>query len=174
MKLASYITDGKSAFGVVTNDGVITLNDRLRARHACLRDALAGGVLEEIRCTAQSARPDRKLNEVRFLPAIPNPEKILCVGINYKSHAAPHKEEVPKLPNIFPAFVNTRVAQEGEMIRPKVSTSFDFEGELAVIIGRGGRHIKQENALEHVAGYTCFCDATVRDFTKYSLVASQN
>jgi 2-keto-4-pentenoate hydratase/2-oxohepta-3-ene-1,7-dioic acid hydratase in catechol pathway len=174
MKLASYMTDGKSAFGVVTGDGVVTLNDRLRARHHTLRDALAGGALEEIRSTAQSARPDRKLSEVRFLPAIPNPEKILCVGINYKSHAAEHGQEAPKLPNIFTRFVNTLVAHEGEMIRPKVSTSFDFEGELAVIIGRGGRHIKQENALDHVAGYTCFCDATVRDFTKYSLVASKN
>src|ERR1019366_4033424 len=159
MKLASYMTDGKSAFGVVTGDGVITLNDRLRARHPTLRDALAGGALEEIRITAQSARPDRKLSEVRFLPAIPNPEKILCVGINYKSHAAEHGQEAPKLPNIFTRFVNTLVA---------------LEGELAVIIGRGGRHIAQENALDHVAGYTCFCDATVRDFTKYSLVASKN
>jgi len=174
MKLASYMTDGKSAFGVVTGDGVITLNDRLRARHASLRDALAGGALEEIRSAAQSARPDRKLSEVRFLPAIPNPEKILCVGINYKSHAAEHGQEAPKLPNIFTRFVNTLVAHEGEMIRPKVSASFDFEGELAVIIGRGGRHIKQEDALDHVAGYTCFCDASVRDFTKYSLVASKN
>ena len=174
MKLASYMTDGKSAFGVVTGDGVITLNDRLRARYLSLRDALAGGALEEIRTTAKSARPDRKLSEVRFLPAIPNPEKILCVGINYKSHAAEHGQEAPKLPNIFTRFVNTLVAHGGEMIRPKVSTSFDFEGELAVIIGRGGRHIKQEDALQHVAGYTCFCDASVRDFTKYSLVASKN
>jgi 2-keto-4-pentenoate hydratase/2-oxohepta-3-ene-1,7-dioic acid hydratase in catechol pathway len=174
MKLASYMTDGKSAFGVVTGDGVVTLNDRLRARHPTLRDALAGGALEEIRSAAQSARPDRKLSEVRFLPAIPNPEKILCVGINYKSHAAEHGQEAPKLPNIFTRFVNTLVAHEGEMIRPKVSSSFDFEGELAVIIGRGGRHIAQENALQHVVGYTCFCDATVRDFTKYSLVASKN
>jgi 2-keto-4-pentenoate hydratase/2-oxohepta-3-ene-1,7-dioic acid hydratase in catechol pathway len=66
------------------------------------------------------------------------------------------------------------VAHEGEMIRPKVSTSFDFEGELALVIGKAGRHIKAEDALSHIAGYTCFCDATVRDFTKYSLVASKN
>src|ERR1700731_2618216 len=174
MKLASYMTDGKSAFGVVTGDGVATLNDRLRARHPSLRDALAGGALEEIRSTAQSARPDRKLSEIRFLPAIPNPEKILCAGINYKSHAGEQGHEAPKLPNIFTRFVNTLVAHDGEMIRPKVSTSFDFEGELAVIIGRGGRHIAEESALDHVAGYTCFCDASVRDFTKYSLAASKN
>ena len=174
MKLASYMTDGKSAYGVVSGDGVITMNDRLRVRHPTLRDALAGGALEEIRGTAQSARPDRKLSEIRFLPAIPNPEKILCVGINYKSHAAEQGHEAPKLPNIFTRFVNTLVPHDGEMIRPKVSTSFDFEGELAVVIGRGGRHVSQEDALKHVAGYTCFCDGSVRDFTKYSLVASKN
>jgi 2-keto-4-pentenoate hydratase/2-oxohepta-3-ene-1,7-dioic acid hydratase in catechol pathway len=174
MKLASYIADGKAVFGVVTGDGVVTMNDGLKGRCATLRDALAMGALDQIRHLAQGAKPDHKLADVRFLPAITNPEKILCVGINYKSHAAEHGTEAPKLPNIFTRFVNTLVAHEGEMIRPKVSTSFDFEGELALVVGKSGRHIKAENALDHVAGYTCFCDATVRDFTKYSLVASKN
>src|SRR5215469_13136060 len=174
MKLASYVTDGKQAFGAVSGDAVITLNDRLRARHLSLRDALAAGALEEMQGLVQTLRPDRKLADVRFLPVIPNPEKIMCVGINYKSHAAEHGQEAPKLPNIFTRFVNTLVAHDGEMIRPKVSTSLDFEGELALIIGRGGRHITERSALDHVAGYTCFCDASVRDFTKYSLVASKN
>ena len=174
MKLASYMVDGKAAFGVVTGDGVVTMNDALKGRCATLRDAIAMGALDQIRHLAQGAKPDHKLSDVRFLPAIPNPEKIMCVGINYKSHAAEHGTEAPKLPNIFTRFVNTLVAHEGEMIRPKVSTSFDFEGELALVIGKGGRHIKAADALSHVAGYTCFCDATVRDFTKYSLVASKN
>jgi 2-keto-4-pentenoate hydratase/2-oxohepta-3-ene-1,7-dioic acid hydratase in catechol pathway len=174
MKLASYLVDGKPAFGVITGDGVITMNQQLGGRYATLRDALAGNALAEMRAAAASAKPDRKLDGLKFLPVIPNPEKILCVGINYKSHAAEHGGEAPKLPNIFTRFVNTLVAHQGDMIRPKVSTNFDFEGELAVVIGRGGRHIKQEDALGHVAGYSCFCDATVRDFTKYSLVASKN
>jgi 2-keto-4-pentenoate hydratase/2-oxohepta-3-ene-1,7-dioic acid hydratase in catechol pathway len=174
MKLASYVADGKPAFGAVTGDGVVTLNDRLAGKYASLREALAGGALDEMRRVAAGAKPDHKLADVRFLPVIPNPEKILCVGINYKSHAAEHGQEAPKLPNIFTRFVNTLIAHDGEMIRPKVSTNLDFEGELALVIGRGGRHIKAENALEHVAGYTCFCDGSVRDFTKYSLVASKN
>jgi 2-keto-4-pentenoate hydratase/2-oxohepta-3-ene-1,7-dioic acid hydratase in catechol pathway len=174
MKLASYIADGQPAFGVVSGDGVVTMNDRLARKYPSLRQALAGGALDEIRRAAEGARPDHKLAGLQFLPVIPNPEKILCVGINYKSHAAEHGQEAPKLPNIFTRFVNTLVAHEGEMIRPKVSTNLDFEGELAVVIGRGGRHIKPENALDHVAGYTCFCDGSVRDFTKYSLVASKN
>jgi 2-keto-4-pentenoate hydratase/2-oxohepta-3-ene-1,7-dioic acid hydratase in catechol pathway len=174
MKLASYIANGKPAFGVVTGDGVVTMSERLGGRYATLREAIAGGAIDEMRRAAEGAKPDQKLAGLRFLPVIPNPEKILCVGINYKSHAAEHGTEAPKLPNIFTRFVNTLVAHEGEMIRPKVSTSFDFEGELALVIGKGGRHIKAANALDHVAGYTCFCDATVRDFTKYSLVASKN
>jgi 2-keto-4-pentenoate hydratase/2-oxohepta-3-ene-1,7-dioic acid hydratase in catechol pathway len=174
MKLASYIADGLPAFGVVVGDGVVTMNERLGGRFATLRDAIAGGALDEMRRAAQDAKPDHKLAGLSFLPAIPNPEKIMCVGINYKSHAAEHGTEAPKQPNIFTRFVNTLVAHEGEMIRPKVSTHFDFEGELALIIGRPGRHISPEDALRYVAGYTCFCDATVRDFTKYSLVASKN
>ena len=83
-------------------------------------------------------------------------------------------QEVPKLPNIFTRFVNTLVPHEGEMIRPKVSTSFDFEGELAVVIGKAAVISSRRTRSIYVAGYTCFCDATVRDFTKYSLVASKN
>jgi 2-keto-4-pentenoate hydratase/2-oxohepta-3-ene-1,7-dioic acid hydratase in catechol pathway len=174
MKLASYIAGGKGAFGAVVGDGIVTMNDRLNGRYASLRDAIAGGAVGEMRRIAEGAAPDRKLSDLNFLPAIPNPEKIMCVGINYKSHAAEHGTEAPKLPNIFTRFVNTLVAHESEMIRPKASANFDFEGELALVIGRAGRHIKPEDALNHVAGYTCFCDATARDFTKYSLVASKN
>jgi 2-keto-4-pentenoate hydratase/2-oxohepta-3-ene-1,7-dioic acid hydratase in catechol pathway len=175
MKLASYIANGKPAFGVVLGDGVATMNERLGGRYATLRDVLAAkDGIAELRRAAAGAKPDQQLAGLNYLPAIPNPEKILCVGINYKSHAAEHGTEAPKLPNIFTRFVNTLVAHEGAMIRPRVSTNFDFEGELAVVIGRTGRHIAPENALDHVAGYTCFCDASVRDFTKYSLVASKN
>jgi 2-keto-4-pentenoate hydratase/2-oxohepta-3-ene-1,7-dioic acid hydratase in catechol pathway len=174
MKIASYMAKGKPAFGVVVGDGVVTMNERLGGKYATLRDALADYALDEMRDAAQGATPDRKLADLKFLPAIPNPEKILCVGINYKSHAAEHGTEAPKLPNIFTRFVNTLLPHDGQMIRPKVSTNLDFEGELALVIGRGGRHIAPEHALDHVAGYTCFCDGSVRDFTKYSLVASKN
>jgi 2-keto-4-pentenoate hydratase/2-oxohepta-3-ene-1,7-dioic acid hydratase in catechol pathway len=150
------------------------MNQRFGGHAASLREAIAGGLLPQIKEAAAHGRADHKLSDVKFLPVIPNPEKIMCVGINYKSHAAEHGTEVPKAPNIFLRFNNTLVSHEGEMIRPKVSTSFDFEGELALVIGKAGRHIKQADALSYIAGYTCFCDATVRDFTKYSLAASKN
>jgi 2-keto-4-pentenoate hydratase/2-oxohepta-3-ene-1,7-dioic acid hydratase in catechol pathway len=172
MKLASYIADGKPCFGLVTGDGVVTLNHRLSV--ATLRDALAAGALAEIRKLAETAKPDHTLDAIKWLPAIPNPEKILCAGINYRSHAAETGREVPKQPSMFVRLANTLVGHEGEMVRPSVSQSFDFEGELAVIIGRGGRHIPVERALEHVAGYTCFVDGSVRDYQKFSVTSGKN
>jgi 2-keto-4-pentenoate hydratase/2-oxohepta-3-ene-1,7-dioic acid hydratase in catechol pathway len=174
MKLVSYLANGKPSFGVVVGDGVATMNERLGGRFATLRGAIAGGAVDEMRKLSQGAKADLPLAGLAYLPAIPDPEKIMCVGINYKSHAAEHGTEAPKLPNIFLRFVNTLVPHGGDMIRPKVSTHFDFEGELALVIGKGGRHIKAANALEHIAGYTCFNDATVRDFTKYSLASAKN
>jgi len=166
MKLASYLVNGKEVFGVVVGDGVITMNERLGEKYASLRDVLADFALDEMHDAALGATPDQKLADLKLLPPIPRPEKILCVGINYKSHAAEHGQEAPKLPNIFTRFVDTLVGPGGNMIRPKVSTNLDFEGELAVVIGRGpperwnGRHIPPGRALEYVGGYTCFCDGS--------------
>jgi 2-keto-4-pentenoate hydratase/2-oxohepta-3-ene-1,7-dioic acid hydratase in catechol pathway len=174
MKLASYIADGKPCFGAVVGDGVVTLNERLGGRYGNLREALAAGLLAEMRRCADAAEPDHKLGEVAWLPAIPNPEKILCAGINYRSHAAETGRELPKQPSMFIRLANTLTGHEGVMIRPSVSQSFDFEGELAVVIGRGGRHIPVERALDHVAGYTCFVDGSVRDYQKFSVTSGKN
>ena len=111
---------------------------------------------------------------MQLLPAIPNPDKILCAGINYRSHAAETGRELPKQPSMFIRLANTLTGHDGEMIRPSVSQHFDFEGELAVVIGKGGRHIPVERALEHVAGYTCFVDGSVRDYQKFSVTSGKN
>ena len=172
MKLASYIADNHPAFGVVVADGVVTMN--VRTRYASLREAIAAGALDELRRLADGTRPDHKLGEIRFLPAIPDPGKILCAGINYRSHAAETGRDIPKAPSMFVRFTDTLTGHDGEMIRPTVSECFDFEGELAIVIGRGGRHIKEERALEHVAGYTCFVDGSVRDYQKISVTSGKN
>jgi 2-keto-4-pentenoate hydratase/2-oxohepta-3-ene-1,7-dioic acid hydratase in catechol pathway len=174
MKLASYRVDGADAFGVVSDGGVITMNNRFSGHAASLREALAGDLLPRIKETAANARPDRKLSEIKFLPVIPNPERIACAGINYRSHASETGREIPKQPSMFLRLADTLVGHDGEMIRPTVSTQFDFEGELAVIIGKGGRHIPKERALEHVAGYTCFVDGSVRDYQKFSVTSGKN
>ena len=121
-----------------------------------------------------SAKPDHKLSDIRFLPVIPNPHKILCAGVNYKSHAAEVGRELPKQPSMFIRFTDTLVGHEGEMIRPKLSDNFDFEGELTMVIGKGGRHIPIERALDHVAGYTIFVDGSVRDYQKFSVTSGKN
>src|SRR5262245_31505560 len=172
MRLASYVADGKACFGVVTSDGVVTLNHRLG--YATLRDALTAGGVADIRKAVDAAKPDHRPSDVKWLPVIPNPEKILCAGINYRSHAAETGRELPKQPSMFIRLANTLTGHEGEMIRPSVSQSFDFEGELAVVIGRPGRHIPVERALDHVAGYTCFVDGSVRDYQKFSVTSGKN
>lgn len=175
MKLASYIADGKPAFGLVTDIGVITLSDRLGKRSFTLREALQqDGALDEMLNLARGAEPDFRLEQIEFLPVIPDAGKILCVGINYRSHAAEHGQAVMEKPNIFTKFPDCLCGDEGEIIRPRASTQLDFEGELAVIIGKAGRAIPARNALSHVAGYTCFCDGSVRDFIKVSLIAGKN
>ena len=174
MKLASYIADGHPAFGVVRDDGVITMNELFGARATNLREALAGDLLPHIREAAANARPDRKLSDIKFLPVITNPNMIACAGINYRSHASETGREIPKQPSMFLRLTNTLIGHDGEMIRPTVSSNFDFEGELAVVIGRGGRHIPMERALDHVAGYTCFVDGSVRDYQKFSVTSGKN
>ena len=175
MKLASYrAADGKPSFGAVVGDGVVNLNGRLSGDCRTLREALEEGALDEMRKVVQGAQPDHKLFDIKFQPVITKPKKILCVGINYKSHAAESGHDAPALPNIFTRFTDTLAAHEGRMVKPKASNNFDFEGELAVVIGKAGRAIDPKDALSHVAGYTCFCDGSARDFFKYSLVASKN
>jgi len=172
MKLASYIADGQPTFGVVTGDRLVTMTGR--TKYGSLRDALAAGALDEIRRAAEGQGGDHTLSDVRFLPAIPDPNKILCAGINYRSHAAETGRDIPQAPSMFVRLADTLVGHDGEMIRPSVSECFDFEGELAIVIGRAGRHIKPEQALSYVAGYTCFVDGSVRDYQKISVTSGKN
>jgi 2-keto-4-pentenoate hydratase/2-oxohepta-3-ene-1,7-dioic acid hydratase in catechol pathway len=172
MKLLSFAADGKDWFGALRDDGVVTLNDKVAQPN--LRAALAAGAIDKMRDIAQRAAHDRKLSAIKFLPVIPRPGKILCAGINYRSHAAEMARELPKQPSMFIRFADTLVGHIGELIRPRVSDHFDFEGELALVIGKGGRHIAAERALEHVAGYTCFVDGSVRDYQKFSVTSGKN
>lgn len=172
MKLLSFAADGKAWFGALSGDGVVTLNDKIG--QADLRSALAAGALNDMRKAVGTTKPDRKPADIKFLPVIPNPNKILCAGVNYRAHAAEVNRELPKQPSMFVRFTDTLIGHEGRMIRPTVSDNFDFEGELTVIIGKGGRHIKPEHALDHVAGYTCFVDGSVRDYQKFSVTSGKN
>jgi 2-keto-4-pentenoate hydratase/2-oxohepta-3-ene-1,7-dioic acid hydratase in catechol pathway len=172
MKLLSFAADGKEWFGAARDDGIVTLNDKIAQPD--LRAALAAGAMEAIRRVARDAVPDRRLDDIAFLPVIPKPGKILCAGLNYRSHVAEMGRETPKQPSMFARFADTLVGHQGVMIRPRVSDNFDFEGELALVIGKAGRHITPQSALDHVAGYTCFVDGSVRDYQKFSVTSGKN
>jgi 2-keto-4-pentenoate hydratase/2-oxohepta-3-ene-1,7-dioic acid hydratase in catechol pathway len=173
MKLASYSTGGKATFGVVTGDGIVDVPRRL-PRLGTLRQALAADALPEIGRVTQGTTPDHRLAEVTFLPVIPDPERIVCVGINYRSHAEETGRSVSPQPSVFLRLADTLLGHGAALVRPAVSKQFDFEGELAVIIGRGGRHVAESDALGHVAGYTCFVDGSVRDYQKFSVTSGKN
>ena len=172
MKLLSFSADGKELFGALSGDGIVTLNGKIG--QPSLRAALAAGALPAIRDAVKTAKPDQKPADVKFLPVIPQPNKILCAGINYRSHAAETGRELPKQPSMFVRFADTLVGHDGALIRPRVSDNFDFEGELALVIGKPARHVAPERALDYVAGYTCFVDGSVRDYQKFSVTSGKN
>jgi len=174
MKLASYTIDGKAAFGVVVDDGIVDVTRRLGGRFATLRQALAAGGLDDIRRATAGQAPDHKLADVTFLPVIPDPQRIVCVGINYRSHAEETGRDISPAPSVFLRLADTLVGHGAALVRPKVSEKFDFEGELAVVIGRPGRHVSEADALSYVAGYSCFVDGSVRDYQKFSVTSGKN
>lgn len=120
-----------------------------------------------------TTRPEA-LADVTLLPPIADPGKIICIGLNYRAHVAEAGRALPEQPSLFVRFTDTLVAQGAPLLCPKVSDNFDFEGELAVVIGKGGRHIGEDQAMEHVAGYACFNDGSVRDWQKHSVSAGKN
>jgi len=172
MKLLSFSADGKELFGALSGGGVVTLNERVG--QPSLRAALAAGAMAAMRTAAREAKPDHKLADITFRPVIPQPNKILCAGVNYRAHAAEVARELPRQPSMFIRFPDTLLGHDGAMIRPTVSDNFDYEGELALVIGRAARHVTAERALDHVAGYTIFVDGSVRDYQKFSVTSGKN
>ncbi|WP_321875778.1 fumarylacetoacetate hydrolase family protein [Burkholderia cenocepacia] len=165
MKLVSYRRAGKAAFGAIKEEGIVDLASRMPAL-ADLASLLADdAALEEARrLVATAVAADFPLADVELEPVIPRPNKIICVGINYVAHAAEAGRTVGKYPVIFHRYAETLLPHGAPLIRPTISDNFDFEAELAVVIGRGGSHIAPEDAMSHVAGYTCFNDASIRDW----------
>jgi 2-keto-4-pentenoate hydratase/2-oxohepta-3-ene-1,7-dioic acid hydratase in catechol pathway len=164
MKLVTYRFDGRPGFGAVKEQGVVDLGKCLPTvadLAALISDKAA---LEEATRIAATAPADFDLARLQLEPVIPRPNKVICVGINYVAHAAEAGRTVGKYPVIFHRYAETLIAHGAPLLRPTVSDNFDFEAELAVVIGKGGSHIKPEEAMDHVAGYTCFNDASVRDW----------
>ena len=164
MKLASYLHEGVACYGSVAGNGIIDLSRRIGARYPDLRALLAGGGLGQARAASAGQAPDLKLAGVSLLPVIPNPGKIFCIGLNYDDHRKEGKHEKTEAPAVFVRFPESQVGHGQPMLRPRESHKFDYEGEIALIIGKGGRRIAEQDAWDYVAGYSCYNDGSVRDW----------
>ncbi|VTU22938.1 Ureidoglycolate lyase [Variovorax sp. PBS-H4] len=168
MRLASFIApDGRPAFGALSADGA-RLSNLATGEVPDLRTALGSWDSDELRRRVAQARHDIALADIRWLPPIPQPGKILCVGLNYAAHAGEAEREMPRHPSVFTRFADTLVGHGQPIHVPRCSTQLDYEAELAVVIGRGGRHLRQEEASAAIAGYACFAENSVRDYQKHT------
>ena len=168
MKLASFQINERTSYGVVKGNEITDIGSLLNGKYPSLKDFIASGEVSSLVSGVQDA-PVYDTDSVKWLPVIPNPGKILCVGLNYQKHIAETGRETPKYPTLFTRFPNAQVGHGEPLICPSVSDSFDFEGELAVIIGKAGRNISANDAFEYVAGYSVFNDGSVRDWQKHTL-----
>ncbi|WP_313435282.1 fumarylacetoacetate hydrolase family protein [Novosphingobium sp.] len=153
--------DGSKSFGRLEEDKVIDLG--ASGADAWLKDVLAGD-LAALPSTGEFAA-----DAVTLLPVVPNPEKILCVGLNYATHVAETGREQKEHPAIFTRWADSLIADGAPMVRPPESERFDYEGELAVIIGKPGRRIAPEDAWDHVAGFAPFNDGSIRDWQRHNI-----
>jgi 2-keto-4-pentenoate hydratase/2-oxohepta-3-ene-1,7-dioic acid hydratase in catechol pathway len=172
MRLVSYHTDRGPAFGAVVEDGVVDL--RALGFGETLRGLLETGRLAEVAAALPGLRADAPLASVVLEAPIPNPHMILAVGANYADHAAEMNRELLGDPIFFSRFPASVVAHGQSILKPKVSDHLDYEGELAVIIGRTGRHVSEAEADDYIAGYTIFNDGTIRDYQQVSIVVGKN
>ena len=168
MRLASFEHAGRSAYGVVAGADLIDLTASPNWPFPDLRSLLGAWsprVRDEI---AAITGPRIGCSEVRWHPVIPNPDKIVCVGLNYRDHAAETRRAVLPHPVLFLRLPNCQVGHRQPLIRPSVSQQLDFEGELAVVIGAPGRHISAQTAGRHVAGYAIYNEASIRDWQHHT------
>ena len=168
LRLATFKTQDREFFGAVTPSGIVDLSARLGGRYAGLIDLIRAGAVREAREAAKGT-PDARLSEVEFLPPIPKPEKIICVGINYPERTAEYKDkrEQPKYPNLFVRFPDSLAGHQQQLVRPKVSEKFDYEGEIVLVIGREGRNVPRDKALSMVFGLTLGNEGSVRDWLRH-------
>jgi len=166
MKLASYVVGDQSCFGSVTDKGIIDLTDHGVGRS--LKHALQAGMLDKLHELTSALTPNLEIGDVRFLPCVPNPGKVFCIGVNYKKHVLEMGRDLPEHPWVFTRTPDSFVGHDESMLRPSVSEQFDFEGELAVVIGKTTHRVPAANALDHVAGYCCLNDGSIRDFQRHT------
>jgi len=162
MKFASFLVDGERTYGIVDGGEIRRVSASFAGKYPTLKSAVTAGSLHQAADSAGG--PGIPLGEIRLLPPITDPGKILCVGMNYMAHIREMGREPPQYPALFVRHADSLAGHGARVIRPSVSKAFDYEGELAVVIGRTARYVPEDDALSHVAGYACFMDGSIRDF----------
>jgi len=137
---------------------------RIGARYADLKTLIAGDGLEDARRALQGAVSDYSVDDVTYLPVVPNPGKIICAGLNYEEHRVEGNRPKTADPALFLRVPESQTGHRSPMVCPRESRQFDFEGEVAVVIGKAGRRIPQPQALQHIAGFACYNDGSIRDW----------
>ena len=167
MRLATYALRGRPSFGAVVGDGIVDLRPRLH-RFQSLSEVFRAQALDQAKAAATGVRPDVTLSEVELLAPLPAPEKILCIGINYANRGADYNvTNNPKYPSMFYRAPNSLVGSGQNLIRPKISEQLDYEGEIAIVIGRDCKHVAKDRALEVIGGITLANEGTIRDWTRH-------
>lgn len=168
MRLSSFVHDGIASFGAITDAGVVDLGRR--SDLADLRDALRQDRISELMEMAAGQVADFSADQIEFLPTIPNPEKVICIGVNYANRNAEYKDgsSAPKYPSVFMRTRESLVGHGQDIMDPPESDQLDYEGEIVLVIGREGRRISEASAHEHVAGVTIMNEGSVRDFLRHA------
>lgn len=165
MRLASFTRpDGTSSYGTADDTTIRDAGAELSGKYADLKAVLAAGAT----ATLEGVGDPLPLGSVTLLPPVPNPEKILCIGLNYLPHILESGRPHPEYPSIFTRFPSSIVGHGVAIERPRASREFDYEGELALVIGKDGRHIAEDDAWDHIAGYSCFNEGSIRDYQNHT------
>ncbi|NML42254.1 fumarylacetoacetate hydrolase family protein [Ramlibacter sp. G-1-2-2] len=169
MKLISFLQAGRPGFGaVIGDDGVVDLGRAFQGRYTELAQVLTDAGLAEVRAVLAGRAADQSLAQLELLPVIPRPGKIWCCGLNYAEHVAETQREVTEQPTFFLRVADSQAGHGQGLVCPRESTQFDYEAEIAVVIGEPGRRIAVADAARHIAGYACYNDGSIRDWQRHT------
>ena len=167
MKLSTFKMGGAPTWGLVDGETIKDVGAVLGSRYPTVKSVIVADAFAEVATAATKAK-SYPLADITWLPVIPDPDKILCIGLNYETHRKETGRSEVENPTVFTRFANSQTGHLSPIIRPRVSHDLDFEGELAVIIGKPGRYIARSDAWDQVAGYACYNDGSVRDFQRHT------
>src|SRR5215467_13350838 len=169
-RLATYSINGSTKYGAVLDGGIVDLSARFGKDYQTLREVIAAGALTRLADDAARRSPDHALDVITYLPPIPAPEKIICIGVNYPDRNAEYKDgsDAPKYPSMSMRTPRSFVGHNTPLVRPRVSQQLDYEGEFVIVIGKAGRHIAEDKALDHIAALTLCNEGTIRDWVRHA------